>query len=332
MSITTFVCPKREEISGYVLLPCVELYWHDAFSPAIGCSTCSPIEFIDLDAFCSIRAGVITYLLLSGEPPFGGCGGPETLLQVRDNILRGAFRFEPKEIWRPVSKEAKKFIEGLLVVDPLKRPTAQRAKESKWLKTCCNIKEDMTGGEDSTINPDVVKALVGFREYSDMRKLLCEVLSFTLLPEQIQGLRKEFEKYDKEGTGEISLSTLKNVLIGNASTGKLGGLTEAEVIDIFNAMRVRKGETTIHWHDFIAAGLSQCAVDDRNLRLAFGRLDQEHKGYISFENVMVSVRTVRLQSFEKSRWFTTNLTCLHLVGPHRGGHLWKRRPNAPNVG
>ena len=79
------------------------------------------------------------------------------------------------------------------------------------------------------------------------------------------------------------------MLIGNASTGKLGGLTEAEVVDIFNAMRVRKGETTIHWHDFIAAGLSQCAVDDRNLRLAFGRLDQEHKGYISFENVMVSL-------------------------------------------
>ena len=153
---------------------------------------------------------------------------------------------------------------------------------------CSNVENDESGGDDSMINPNVVKALVGFREYSDMRKLLCEVLSFTLLPEQIQGLRKEFEKYDKEGTGEISLSTLKNVLIGNASTGKLGGLTEAEVVDIFNAMRVRKGETTIHWHDFIAAGLSQCAVDDRNLRLAFGRLDQEHKGYISFENVMVS--------------------------------------------
>ena len=51
-------------------------------------------------------------------------------------------------------------------------------------------------------------------------------------------------------------------------------------------MRVRKDETTIHWHDFIAAGLSQCAVDDRNLRLAFGRLDQKGKGYISFENVL----------------------------------------------
>jgi len=79
------------------------------------------------------------------------------------------------------------------------------------------------------------------------------------------------------------LNTLKKVLTGNAATGSLGGLTEEEVEDIFNALRVRKGETTIHWHDFIAAGLSQCEVDDRNLRLAFERLDAEHKGYITFE-------------------------------------------------
>ena len=46
------------------------------------------------------------------------------------------------------------------------------------------------------VGPVLNRVVVGFREYSDMRKLLCEVLSFTLLPEQIQGLRKEFEKYD----------------------------------------------------------------------------------------------------------------------------------------
>jgi len=207
-------------------------------------------------------------------------------MQVRDNILRGAYELEPHEVWQTVSQEAKDFIRSLLVVDPMARPTALQAKESKWLRMWSN-RENGGKEADSMINPNVVKALVGFKEYSDMRKLLCEVLSFTLLPDQIQGLQKEFEKYDQEGTGEITLSTLKKVLIGNASTGSLGGLTEEEVVDIFNAMRVRKGETSIHWHDFIAAGLSQCQVDDRNLRLAFERLDQDHKGYITFENVMV---------------------------------------------
>ena len=32
--------------------------------------------------------------------------------------------------------------------------------------------------------------------------------------------------------------------------------------------------------------MSQCQVDERNLRLAFERLDQERKGYITFDNVM----------------------------------------------
>ena len=77
---------------------------------------------------CLIHIGVITYLLLSGEPPFGGCGGPETLMQVRDNILRGAFKFEPEDIWETVSQEAKDFIKSLLVIDPLMRPTAQEVK------------------------------------------------------------------------------------------------------------------------------------------------------------------------------------------------------------
>ncbi|KAK1744109.1 calcium-dependent protein kinase [Skeletonema marinoi] len=236
------------------------------------------------DERCDVWAvGVITYLLLSGEPPFGGCGGPETLMEVRDNILTGEFAFEPEDIWETVSGEAKEFIKSLLVLDPMDRPTAQQCSNLKWLKMWKNRENN---GTELRLNPAVVKALVGFKEYSDMRKLLCEVLSFTLLPEQIEGLRKEFELYDVEGTGEISLNTMKKVLIGNASTGSLGGLSEEEVEDIFNALRVRKGEATIHWHDFIAAGLSQCQVDERNLRLAFDRLDQEHKGYITFDNVM----------------------------------------------
>mmetsp|Transcript_22324 Transcript_22324/g.25383 ORF Transcript_22324/g.25383 Transcript_22324/m.25383 type:complete len:412 (-) Transcript_22324:1774-3009(-) len=87
------------------------------------------------DERCDIWAiGVIAYLLLSGDPPFGGCGGPETLIQVRRNILSGAFRFEPSEIWDYVSEEAKEFIMTLLQVEPSERPTAKEIlRTSPWL-------------------------------------------------------------------------------------------------------------------------------------------------------------------------------------------------------
>ncbi|KAG7340507.1 serine/threonine protein kinase [Nitzschia inconspicua] len=236
------------------------------------------------DERCDIWAvGVIAFLLLSGDPPFGGCGGPEPLMTVRSNILRGHFAFEPADIWAVVSDKAREFISALLVTDPQKRPTAREAQLHDWLVEWADRERS---DNDNVLNPNVVKALVNFKEFSDMRKLLCEVLSFTLLPEQIKDLRKEFETLDTDGSGEISLSALKQVLVTNAGAGSLGALTEEEVEDIFNAMRVKKSETRIHWHEFIAAGLSQCEVDDRNLRLAFDRLDNDHKGYVTLDDIM----------------------------------------------
>eukprot|EP00529_Nitzschia_sp_RCC80_P008670 CAMPEP_0113505414 /NCGR_PEP_ID=MMETSP0014_2-20120614/35301_1 /TAXON_ID=2857 /ORGANISM="Nitzschia sp." /LENGTH=1148 /DNA_ID=CAMNT_0000400719 /DNA_START=66 /DNA_END=3512 /DNA_ORIENTATION=- /assembly_acc=CAM_ASM_000159 len=261
------------------------------------------------DERCDIWAvGVISFLLLSGEPPFGGCGGPEPLVQVRSNILEGNFEFEPADIWDLVSDKARLFINSLLVINPKDRPTASQAQKHVWLTEWANRSKT---DDDHILNPNVVRALVNFKEFSDMRKLLSEVLSFTLLPEQIKDLRREFEKMDTDGSGEISLVALKQVLVTNAGAGSLGALTEEEVEDIFNAMRVKKTETRIHWHEFIAAGLSQCEVDDRNLRLAFDRLDGDHKGYITLDDIMDLIGSDSLQSEEAmmTMWMKTLNTC-----------------------
>jgi calcium-dependent protein kinase len=261
------------------------------------------------DERCDVWAiGVITYLLLSGDPPFGGCGGPESLMEVRSNILAGRFSFEPTDIWDHVSQCAKDFIKKMLVTEPTNRPTARTCQRDEWIHLWAN-KGKKEG--DNILNKEVVKALVNFKEYSDMRKLLCEVLSFTLLPDQIADLRKEFSKLDIDGSGEISLKGLKQVLMRGAGAGSLGALTEEEIEDIFNAMRVRKSETRIHWHEFIAAGLSQCKVDERNLKLAFDRLDADHKGYVTFDNIMDMMGRDGAESEDEMRdmWASSMKAC-----------------------
>jgi calcium-dependent protein kinase len=63
--------------------------------------TCAP-EVLrgSYDEKCDIWAiGVIAFLLLSGDAPFGGCGGPESMAQVRRNILTCNFQFQPAEVW-----------------------------------------------------------------------------------------------------------------------------------------------------------------------------------------------------------------------------------------
>jgi calcium-dependent protein kinase len=228
------------------------------------------------DERCDIWSiGVITFLLLSGETPFGGCYENESMAHVREKILRGTFQFEPEDIWENVSDLSKKFVKRLLNVDPKERPTARDVQRDEWLKVYGKKQGSVEGNK---LSPRIVDALVSFKEYSEMRRLLHEVLSFTLLPEQIVELREEFEKIDSDGDGEITLEAMKDVLINNAGAGALGGLTEEEVEDIFNALRVNKNDKTIRWHEFIAAGLSQCKVDDRNLQLAFDRLDTDRKG------------------------------------------------------
>lgn len=170
------------------------------------------------DERCDIWAiGVITFLLLSGDPPFGGCGGPEPLLTVRANILACNYAFEPPEIWGIVSDKAKDFVKAMLVVDPKNRPTAREAQKHPWLKEWASRERTK---DDKTLNPNVVKALVSFKEFSHMRKLLSEVLSFTLLPDQITELRKEFETLDTDGSGEISLAGLKQGMIRAMTTCK----------------------------------------------------------------------------------------------------------------
>jgi calcium-dependent protein kinase len=229
-----------------------------------------------LDEKCDIWSlGVITYLLLCGETPFGGLDG-ENLLLVKENIMRAKIKFEPQDIWDSVSEEGRSFVQAMLNPDRKQRPTAKEAQRCEWIQVWA--KKDAK--EATHLKRKTVAALMQFKESSDMQKILSEVLSFTLLPEQIVDLRKEFEKMDTDGDGEISLSSLKGVLLQNAEAGSLGALTEKEVEDIFDSIRVRKNEPTIRWHEFLAAGLSQARVDDRNLRLAFDRLDSSRKGCV----------------------------------------------------
>jgi len=120
-------------------------------------------------------------------------------------------------------------------------------------------------------------------------------VSFTLLPEQIKDLRQEFEKFDRDGSGEITLEDMKEVLLNCSqrpgSDFSVGTLTEAEAELIFDSLHLNTKETTIKWHKFITAGLSRCNYDDRNLRLAFNRLDHNEKGFINIDDLNDMLRS-----------------------------------------
>ena len=75
------------------------------------------------DTKCDIwTCGVITYILLCGNPPFNGANDKE----IMTSIARGEVKFNDP-IWERVSDDAKDFINYLIRVDPEDRPTAEAA-------------------------------------------------------------------------------------------------------------------------------------------------------------------------------------------------------------
>mmetsp|Transcript_9947 Transcript_9947/g.17883 ORF Transcript_9947/g.17883 Transcript_9947/m.17883 type:complete len:740 (-) Transcript_9947:138-2357(-) len=223
--------------------------------------------------------GVITYLLLSGETPFGGASDEDDLNEVKQNILSGNVSFESL-CWDHVSEAAVDFIKSLLLLDPEERPSASELQEHPWLKLM--KRNSSLGNDESPLSPKVVNGLVSFKELSSTRKFLREIISYTLQPDQISGLHEEFEKIDCDGKGEISLSCFKEALIANSDQYPL---SEPEIEAIFNGLKVRNTDLSIRWHEFIAACLSQCRIDDRNISLAFDHLDNERKGFITLEDL-----------------------------------------------
>ena len=93
---------------------------------------------------------------------------------MRDNILCGELNFEPKETWALVSNCGKDFVRLLLNPEPTKRPSAKMAQHHAWL-TNENNKQS-----SNVLDPNVINALINFKEQSQLRKLFSEVLSYTL--------------------------------------------------------------------------------------------------------------------------------------------------------
>ncbi|KAM9318361.1 serine/threonine-protein kinase DCLK1b isoform 1-T1 [Pholidichthys leucotaenia] len=79
-------------------------------------------------------AGVITYILLCGFPPF--CGSSEDQEALFEQILRGQIDF-PAPHWDNVSSSAKALISGMLQVEVDKRYTAVQVLEHSWVNDDC---------------------------------------------------------------------------------------------------------------------------------------------------------------------------------------------------
>lgn len=75
--------------------------------------------------------GVVTYILLSGYPPFYSSNQDDA--EIKKQIMSGSFHFHHPH-WDNISKDAKSFVSGLLTINPSERLSLNQALEHPWIK------------------------------------------------------------------------------------------------------------------------------------------------------------------------------------------------------
>ena len=216
--------------------------------------------------------GVICYMLLSGCPPFYG-NNSEAIHQM---ILHAEPDYSAKR-FAHVSIQAIDFLKKLLVKDASKRISTEEALDHPFIQRL--YLPDSNNPTRDTLHSDVHDSLSSFVHLSQHKKLTLEVVAYSLNFSEMQVLREDFLKIDKDKSGTVSLSELKS------SFEHMGREIPANVVDIFQSVDVDQSEE-INYNEFIAAAMcKRVTIDEEKLVIAFEAMDTACTGYLTRESI-----------------------------------------------
>jgi serine/threonine protein kinase len=133
--------------------------------------------------------GVVLYIMLSGKVPFPG----NSEIEIISNVIKGEFHFK-HEPFAQHSKEAKDFLQCLIVKDVNQRYTAEQAFNHPWI-------------QNNTAHSNAPLPEEAYREMQDtirgakrLKRAVLTYLSQRISTANLQELKKAFEGADAERT------------------------------------------------------------------------------------------------------------------------------------
>ncbi|PWA98446.1 EF-hand domain pair [Artemisia annua] len=213
-------------------------------------------------------AGIILYILLCGVPPFWA----ETEQEVAQAILHSRIDFK-RDPWSKVSENAKDLVKKMLDRDPKRRLTAQQVLEHPWLF-------DAKAAPNVSLGEVVRSRLKQFQVMNKLKKRALRVIAEHLSVEEVAGLKETFEMMDTGNKGKINIEELRNGL------QKLGQLINDDDLKVLMESVDLDRDGTFNYAEFVAVNVHlRRMVNDEHLHKAFALFDQNHNGYIEFEEL-----------------------------------------------
>lgn len=219
--------------------------------------------------------GVVTYMLLSGSPPFSG----NTETNQLKAVLFDSLEF-PEARWGGVMQDAPlaiDFCKAILTRDVDKRPSADVALKHPWLAA-----GDASTPVATPILREGMLSMLEFAKAPELRRASLGVLAATA-QSRTEGSRSDAEKVfhmmDLDNTGTITLPDFKTLL-----KDQLG--INGEDAEAYFAKLDIKQNKEIHFSEFLAA-YQQAALtrDEKSIRRAFEIFDEDKSGFISVRNL-----------------------------------------------
>ena len=222
--------------------------------------------------------GVMTYMMLTGTPPFNGSSESE----VMDKIKRKKPRYN-QPVWGKVSPHAKEFVQNLLQKDAAQRWSADQALKSPWLKKFKDVGMNEKT-RDNELEFDIVGNMKRFASFNRLQKAAMLAVAFDMSHAEIGKLREAFQAMDTDNTGYLTFHELQATLerYGGADSH---GMDAGKIRQIFDQLDQDK-TGQIRYLEFIAAALDLNLEKDGNrLKAAFKKLDIDGSGKITKDNL-----------------------------------------------